>query len=183
MQKIFTIENFLSEEECFDLITNIKKEYTLTQATVAGTTNSEGISDVRKSSITFLPNIESIDEKLKSTLRDNIKLNGFEATKLNPYQFTEYKVGEYYEWHTDSSETIYTERFCSIVIQLNDSYEGGELEITDKDIIKIKKKTGTLCVFYSSMLHRVTSVTSGTRYSLVNWVCLDKLKNYKKTLI
>lgn len=181
--KIFVIPNFLTEEECVDLISSIKEEYTLIPASVAGVKDQENITNVRKSSITFLPKIESIDEKLKFVLRENIKLNGFEATKLNPYQFTEYKVGEYYNWHTDSSETIYTERFCSIVIQLNDTYEGGELEIKDNEIVKIKKQTGTLCVFYSSMLHRVTPVTEGTRYSLVNWVCLDKLENHKKTLL
>ena len=58
-----------------------------------------------------------------------------------------------------------------------DEYEGGEFELNlstpeEKDkIISIKeaRKKGTVVVFPSFVWHRVTPVTSGTRYSLVNW--------------
>jgi len=78
----------------------------------------------------------------------------------------------------------YKERFASIVILLNDDYVDGFLEIKhDNEIIKFEKSIGSLFVFYSSMLHRVSPVSEGTRYSLVNWVSLEKIDGFKQTLI
>lgn len=167
------IENFLSDKECSDLLTIYLPIITLKNAKVVGNHKNH-----RKSSISFIDTIPNIDTKLKEVLNEHIKLNGYGITKLNSYQFTEYKVGEYYDWHTDSSNTDYQERFCSIVIQLNDTYVGGELEILNGN--KINKKSGTLVMFHSNILHRVTPVTEGTRYSLVNWISLNKVKNNDK---
>jgi PKHD-type hydroxylase len=72
-----------------------------------------------------------------------------------------------------------------MVIQLNDEYTGGELEIKDNDNneITLEKGLGNLFLFYSYIIHRVKPVTSGTRYSLVNWFRLTPIENFKKTLI
>ena len=40
-----------------------------------------------------------------------------------------------------------------------------------------------LILFLSDIEHRVTPVTSGVRYTLVNWVKLIEKKDYKKTLL
>ena len=67
----------------------------------------------------------------------------------------------------------------SIVITLVDGseYEGGDLEMNFrhknkvdeiKKITEIREK-GSVIVFPSFIWHRVTPVTAGTRYSLVNW--------------
>ena len=171
------IENFLSEKECSDLLNIYLPTLTLKTAEVIG-----GTKNHRKSSVSFIDSIPEIDDRLKDILNKNIELNGYSITELNPYQFTEYKPGEYYNWHTDSSDTDYQNRFCSIVIQLNDTYIGGELEILNGN--KVNKKSGTLVMFYSNILHRVTPVTDGTRYSLVNWLDLNKVKsNDKRQLI
>lgn len=171
------IENFLSEKECSDLLNTYLPTLTLKNAMVVG-----GAKNHRKSSVSFINSIPEIDDRLKEILNKNIELTGYGITDLNAYQFTEYKVGEYYNWHTDSSDTDYQNRFCSIVIQLNDTYIGGELEILNGN--KVNKKSGTLVMFYSNILHRVTPVTDGTRYSLVNWLDLNKVKsNDKRQLI
>jgi PKHD-type hydroxylase len=108
-----------------------------------------------------------------------------EVTGLGPFQFTEYKEGEYFDWHTDSTGTIYRNRFTSIVIQLNNAYEGGLLEIKNikGEIVPIENKIGTLYIFNSRLLHRVTPVVNGIRYSLVNWVSLVKTNSTKQNLL
>ena len=62
---------------------------------------------------------------------------------------------------------------------MNDSYEGGELEITvpnpkeedEISVIDLKAfKPGTMLVFPSFIWHRVKPVTKGTRKVLVGWV-------------
>ena len=72
-----------------------------------------------------------------------------------------------------------------MVIQLNDEYTGGELQIKNKDDneITLEEGMGNLFIFYSKLIHRVKPVISGTRYSLVNWFRLTPIENFKKTLI
>ncbi len=182
MDRLFTIDNFLSKEECTDILTKYKKELELKPAEISG----KNVSDVRKSSVAFIDNIQSVDEKLKIQLKKLIQIKGFEVTGLGPYQFTEYKSGEYYNWHTDSDNDEFKHRFCSIVIQLNDEYEGGYLQLKDEsgdNTIQLDKGVGRMYIFYSNIRHRVMPVTSGVRYSLVNWISLKEIENFKKTLI
>ena len=95
-------------------------------------------------------------------------------------QFTKYEVGGHYTWHRDTnidiSKTGDATRKISITINLNDDYEGGELQIDSEDHYwnktprKVRSGLGSIAVFPSDTYHRVTKVTKGTRYSLVVWV-------------
>lgn len=182
MERFHIIPNFLSADECSTILTKYKAELELS----AGQIVKIGISNKRKSSIAFIPTIDIIDDKLKSKLKSLIQIKGYEVTGLGPYQFTEYKVGDYYDWHTDSDDNEYKDRFCSIVIQLNDTYEDGYLQLRyekNNNTIQLDKGIGTMYVFFSNIFHRVIPVTNGVRYSLVNWISLKKVDEYKKTLI
>lgn len=186
MERLHTFTNFLSKEECNSILEKYKLELNLRPAEVQFN-GEKVVNNKRKSSIAFIDNIYEIDERLKNTLKNLIQLKGYEVTGLGPYQFTEYKIGEYYDWHTDSStEPDYKDRFCSIVIQLNDTYDGGYLQLKDEsgdNTIQLDKGIGTMYIFYSNIRHRVLPITNGVRYSLVNWVSLKKLNDFKKTLI
>lgn len=179
--RVTTIKNFLTKEECSLILEKYITELKLERGTVYNGT----VSNVRKSSVGFLQNIEELDGKLKQVLKEKINIKGGQVTGLGPYQFTEYKQGDFFDWHTDSNDTDYKHRFCSVVIQLNDSYTGGNLQINDEnnELIPIQEQIGNLYIFYSDLLHRVTEIKYGTRYSLVNWVSFKPVKNYKKTLI
>tara|TARA_R100001015_G_scaffold4240_1_gene1494 strand:- start:566 stop:1177 length:612 start_codon:yes stop_codon:yes gene_type:complete len=110
------------------------------------------------------------------------------------FQFTKYKIGQYYDWHCDSWEKPNDDerypflhgkiRKLSVTCQLTDKseYEGGELEFDfrnyDPNLRNEKKHVvqateiltkGSIIVFPSHLWHRVKPVTSGTRYSLVAW--------------
>jgi PKHD-type hydroxylase len=66
-----------------------------------------------------------------------------------------------------------TVRKLSFVIQLSDpkDYKGGELQIHLSDTPEVmKKEQGTLIAFPSYILHEVTPITKGKRYSLVGWI-------------
>lgn len=104
-------------------------------------------------------------------------------------QFTEYKVGQFYDWHCDSYHEPYNLpdepnrdkkiRKLSMTLSLTDpsNYEGGDLEFdfrnTDEGsqprICEEIREKGSLVVFPSFVWHRVTPVTKGTRHSLVCW--------------
>ena len=175
--EINIIEDFLSKEECDFILNKCKKELQLTTA--------NGNPNERKSSVAWIENLGDVNEKLKNILKSHFNFNGIEVTGLGPFQFTEYKEGEFYGWHTDRDSTTYVERFTSTVIQLNDDYSGGQLEIKDSkgNLTPINHKIGNLYMFNSNLHHRVTPVEYGVRYSLVNWVSLIKTDPAKQNLI
>ena len=190
MIKYFTTHNFLSNDECDKILNFSLKQLRLQTATVG---NSEVNEKKRKSSVSFYDYNNAfpfLKEKLLTEVTNKIKLKGYYVNFENTLiQFTEYKEGEYYNWHTDSADFgQFKDRYCSIVIQLNDEYTGGELEMIDKNddaetTITFEKGKGNLFVFLSNMSHRVTEVTTGNRYSLVGWFSVKPENNYKKTLI
>ena len=106
-------------------------------------------------------------------------------------QFTKYGVGDHYDWHLDEDRNPFElmqnnsgefVRKLSYTFQLSDpnDYEGGVLEFQNpmntKEVHVIEKKQGLITVFDSRVPHRVTEVTSGTRYSLVSWNLGDPFK-------
>ena len=191
MENYFTINNLLSKEECDTIIKYSIDNFKLQDAMI-GSKNGVGEKDElsRKSSIVFIDindKFPFVKQRILEQITKYIKVKGYHINFENTfYQFTEYKEGEFYNWHTDSTEEgPLSERYCSIVIQLNDDYSGGELQLKDDntDIITFQKGIGNLFVFLSSILHKVEPVVNGTRYSLVNWFSLTPDTNFKKTLL
>jgi len=78
----------------------------------------------------------------------------------------------FYDWHTDFAG-IRPLRKLSVSIQLSrpEDYDGGELELLYGTVPqRLGRARGAFLIFPSFMLHRVTPVTRGTRWSLVAWV-------------
>jgi PKHD-type hydroxylase len=186
IDNINIFENFLSHEECDFILNKCKEELTLSDAKVYhDNSNNRFTKTTRKSSIGWISDLGFLNERLKNKLKETFNINGMDVTGLGNFQFTEYKEGEYFDWHTDSTDVIYRDRFTSIVIQLNDTYEGGVLEIKNikGEIVPVENKIGTLYIFNSRLLHRVTPVIEGVRYSLVNWISLVKTNSTKQNLL
>jgi PKHD-type hydroxylase len=187
IDNIDIFDNFLSPEECDLILNKCNAELTLSEAAVYGEDSNTLTKDKksRKSSVGFISDLGFLNERLTNKLKETFNINGMEVTGLGNFQFTEYKEGEYFDWHTDSTNTIYRDRFTSIVIQLNNTYEGGVLEIKNLkgETLPIENKIGTLYIFNSRLLHRVTPVIDGVRYSLVNWISLIKTNSTKQNLL
>ena len=87
-------------------------------------------------------------------------------------QIGKYENGGHYNWHIDAfpPDEKNMQRKLSAVLLLNDpsEYEGGELEFEGMPEFKLEGK-GSIVVFPSLIRHRVTPVTSGTRYSATCW--------------
>ena len=78
----------------------------------------------------------------------------------------------HYTWHTDFAD-FRPLRKISISVQLSrpEDYEGGDLELLySNSPRKLERTRGAFIAFPSFMLHRVTPVTRGTRWSLVAWI-------------
>ena len=108
----------------------------------------------------------------------------FQTNIAESAQFTIYKKGQYYNWHSDCGIKLDKDgqiRKLSASIILNDpsEFEGGELEFchytkpNEKIILSTEKQlttAGSMAVFPSFIFHRVKPVTKGVRYSLVVWL-------------
>jgi PKHD-type hydroxylase len=78
----------------------------------------------------------------------------------------------FYDWHTDFGD-VAPRRKISISVQLSDSgdYDGGDLELLYRGQPAVaERERGTIIAFPSWVLHRVTPVTRGERWSLVAWI-------------
>lgn len=79
------------------------------------------------------------------------------------------------QWHMDIGGDYSSRRKLSMSVELCDSseYEGGDMQIFPTDeghVAGPSRSAGTAIVFPSHRYHRVTPVTRGTRYALVNWI-------------
>ena len=95
------------------------------------------------------------------------------SNKINQIDLLKYSVGGKYETHTDHFSTSI--RHLSIIINLNDNYEGGDLVFTDqnnKEIKRLKLGKGSIVFFPSNFMypHGIQPITKGTRYSIVAWL-------------
>ena len=82
------------------------------------------------------------------------------------------KIQGFYRWHLDIAPRT-TTRKITIQMPLNEpsDYEGGNLEFNAAGTPnKAPQQQGTVITFPSFILHRVTPVTKGARYSLVAWI-------------
>ncbi len=78
----------------------------------------------------------------------------------------------FFTWHMDWGSDA-QQRKISISIPLNDpaEYEGGDLEFNVNGIpAAVPQEQGVAISFPSYILHRVTPVTRGRRYSMVAWI-------------
>jgi PKHD-type hydroxylase len=141
---------------------------------------------VRKTKVSWISNTDEsswIYDRLAFVARKlNAKFYKFDLYGfLEDMQFTIYEETDesHYTWHIDMSDTAVAARKLSMVLQLSDpsEYEGGELQTwTNPEPTTVDKQKGLIAAFPSYVLHRVTPVTKGTRYSLVIWVCGPSFK-------
>ncbi len=87
-------------------------------------------------------------------------------------------------WKSPTGELIWrksTDRDLSSILFLNDDFEGGDLIFPDLKI-KIKPEPGLLVCFPSNQfyLHGVEPVTSGERFSIVNWMTIKGFPTMKE---
>ena len=77
-----------------------------------------------------------------------------------------YEVGDYFNPHTDAQYSIYDDKHPTVLsggYLLNDEFEGGDFLIEG---IPLNAKIGELFTFSRNIVHEITPVTKGMRYSL-----------------
>ena len=90
-----------------------------------------------------------------------------------PIQLLRYGPGCHYRvWHSDAGPDLGARRLVSVSVELSEpsDHDGGDLEIVPATVgLRRSLPRGGARFFPSRALHRVTPVTRGVRYALVNW--------------
>ena len=95
------------------------------------------------------------------------------VSKVTQIDLLKYSKGGGYFYHADDTSVG---RTLSIILNLNEDYEGGDLvfgrQNLREEVKRIKMKSGTMCFFPSNFLypHKIEKITKGTRYSVVAWL-------------
>lgn len=170
-----------SDEECDRIIEKFKNN-----VGKARIQNNSELTKTRDSNVYF---IDSADEEnnwlfrrlAEVTVRMNDQFFNFDIERIEAVQFTEYDASYkgFYKSHVDTAFETSTFRKLSFSLQLTDSdeYSGGDLILhTGHNPDTASRTKGTMNVFPSFLLHEVTPVTNGIRYSLVGWVLGKRFK-------
>lgn len=111
---------------------------------------------------------EEIFQAVRSCVDDYGRLWGVGIQSYEAFNFVKYEgAGTHFKIHADHGPTYVTT--ISIVVYLNDDYEGGEIWFPRMDNLSIKPKTGDIVVFPSTYIyeHASQDMVSGTKYAVV----------------
>jgi len=116
-------------------------------------------------------------DAILDTVRDKLTAHGVFASAVRPRAFTRlilsrYREGQTYGLHVDDAlmQGIRTDVSFTLFLSDPDAYEGGALEIEDAfEAREVRLPAGSLVLYPSTTLHRVTPVTTGERLAIVGW--------------
>ena len=171
-----SLPDALSAAECDALIALIAAHQLKDAGLVRGTT----AHTIRRAEIAWLDDIPEaawvLDRMIRLTAAANRDAFQFDLSDFGESpqvaRYTAERMG-HFDWHSDIGAGQWAaKRKLTIVVQLSDptDYEGGTLELRpDSNIAQAPRARGTATIFPSFVLHRVTPVTAGTRWSLTLW--------------
>jgi PKHD-type hydroxylase len=126
------------------------------------------------------PVAQQLGEFIVGTLGQNPSfISAVLPLRILPPRFNRYESGGDYGFHIDNSifgvagshDRIRTDVSATLFFSDPDEYEGGELIVQDTyGEHSVKLPAGHMVIYPGTSLHRVTPVTSGTRYASFFWI-------------
>lgn len=119
-----------------------------------------------------------VDPELRRLIQERVtrrvapwvrKACSFEVTRMERYIVGCYdaKDGGHFRAHRDNTTRGTAHRRFALSVNLNDDFEGGELEFPEFGVRRYKMPKGGAVVFAGALLHRVTPVLRGRRYAFL----------------
>jgi PKHD-type hydroxylase len=170
------LSDALTADQCDTLLSLVQAHQLRDAGLVRGATAHQ----IRRAEVAWLDDILQaswvMDRMMSVVAQANRENFGFDLTDFGESpQVARYGAERqgHFDWHSDIGAGNWAaKRKLTIVVQLSDAddYEGGTLELRpDSNIAAAPRARGTAIVFPSFVLHRVTPVTLGTRWSLTLW--------------
>jgi hypothetical protein len=174
------IENFLSHEECDELIllgesndlNPLKSTHIANGKVIEANIPYEGNKRTGcffEGEMLEIPTLKNLSNKIINLSNELKPFKGITYNGIPSYSFNKYGIGDFLNWHSDGHNMFYGATL-TYIIQLNDDYEDGHVKYSINDIeYNINKKKGSVFIFDSNVQHSVEKITKGTRYSLNVW--------------
>ena len=163
---ILTVDNFLSAEECRNLIQR-SETIGYEEAAIRTDEGDRIFKDARDNDrVIFddLPLAQQLFERAKLFLVP--EKDGWTLSRMNErFRFYRYREKQKFAWHLDGkvTDTRGDETFLTFMVYLNDDFEGGS---TDFNWEKVNPKRGRALVFPHRIRHQGSPVTAGAKYVL-----------------
>lgn len=107
--------------------------------------------------------------KLEKTINKvNRSYYGFQGKLARQGEVYRYDPGDFFDWHMDLGDGPIARRKLTTLVQLSSprDYSGGRLQILANTAHTAARERGTLLIYPSFIMHRVTRLKKGRRYSL-----------------
>lgn len=168
-------EEVVPKADCEKIITQLFNSASPEQGKIVELHDTHSVVEgIRQTDVVWSNNPELSQMALQYVNAANVESGWhINATMLEQIQIGRYGVGGHYDWHKDTLSPIDgIQRKLSLSLQLSDpnTYEGGDLLIGGPNSVPATRKQGSIIVFPSCQLHKVTPVTKGERFSVVAWV-------------
>ena len=148
----------------------------LVPATVYGGDGTQVDSSARNAATSHHERTEAtawLHDRLDRLFAEAAAALGVAVAPMNePLQIVRYDEGGHFQmWHSDAGFDAQGRRLLSVSVELSPlgDHEGGDLQIVPSVMGARTLEQGGARFFFSRALHRVTPVTRGTRWALVNW--------------
>jgi PKHD-type hydroxylase len=176
MIAVHSVPSAFSLAEC-DAIVAVSRAAEARDAKLVGQNKDH---DIRRADLVWLDDVEGtgwvMDRIIEVVREANREVFDFAISEFAESPQVARYGGErkgHFDWHSDIGDgVIARQRKLTMVAQLSDpgDYEGGALEVWPSNAVVIAPRDrGTLTFFPSFLLHRVTPVLAGERFSLTQW--------------
>ena len=191
-------ESFLSAEECGEILA-VANERTTNRLELVDrekTTRDELVRTYDDKRITERVDMSGhqhlLDDPIKRAIATRVEPTmDCKVEWMEEPHILKYEPGSFYATHADSEnlnpdsnlwEKI-LDRDVSMLLYLDDDYEGGELEFPNFNF-KMRPRAGMLVYFPSDSRYRhsALAVTSGTRHAIVTWMSLEGVEKVRTAM-
>ena len=176
MLAVHSLPAAFSPADCAEIV-RIAREAPASDARLVGLASDHNL---RRADLVWLddvPGTEWVMDRIIALVRDaNRMVYDFDLREFSESpQVARYGAERegHFGWHSDIGDgRVAARRKMTMVVQLSDpaAYEGGTLELMpDANCRPAARDRGAATFFPSFVLHRVTPVTAGERWSLTIW--------------
>ncbi len=172
---ILTLDNVLSPKELTQLVNNLSQGSFVHGQTTAGW-HAKLVKQNSQLGNTS-QQVKQLEKLVINALKRNLLLKlAINPKRIHSLRFSRYDQGMYYGSHTDNAlmggeQFFRSDVSFTLFLSSPDSYEGGELVIEKPEgDLSYKLEATSIVLYPSSFLHRVETVTTGTRLVVVGWI-------------
>jgi prolyl 4-hydroxylase len=172
---LFTLDAFLSPEECTVLIREAER-WGFAPAPITTGRGFKMVPEIRNNT-----RVMADDTELAARLWDRFRqrtdlepVGDFGPVGLNErFRYYRYTAGQAFRWHRDGAfiRNENEQSFFTFMVYLNDGFDGGRTEFEHESVVP---KAGRLLVFDHGLRHQGAEVLRGTKYVLRSDVMFER---------